>query len=122
MADTVSSARHVGKNIKALRLRHGLQQNELAELAKTSPANVNKWENGISTPDLESLFNVAIALKVSIERLCDRGNPDYTAALGTLSLRDQLTALLDQLHAGQLRGVIHLIQDAILERDPPGET
>ena len=45
----------LSENIRALRRRHGLTQEQLAEALGVSRQTVSKWENGTATPELEKL-------------------------------------------------------------------
>lgn len=45
----------IGKNIKNLRLSHGLSQQQLAEIAGTTDKAVSSWENDISIPRMSAI-------------------------------------------------------------------
>lgn len=59
----------LGANIRHFRKARGLSQAGLAQKLFVTPQNISKWENGLSSPDVENLCRVAEALGVSIERL-----------------------------------------------------
>ncbi len=52
--------------LRYLRARAGLTQEQLAELVETSQANINRWENGKTTPRQIMLGKLAAALGASI--------------------------------------------------------
>lgn len=56
----------IGKNIKAERVRKGLSQEKLAELAGTSRRTVSVLENGGQQPKILLVMNLAKALEVDI--------------------------------------------------------
>lgn len=56
----------IGKNIKAERVRKGLSQEELAELAGISRRTVSVVENGAQQPKILLVVNLARALDVDI--------------------------------------------------------
>lgn len=59
----------IGKVIRTYRKKKGLTQEEMANrLGVTAPA-VNKWENGVSQPDIQLLAPIARLLDVSLEEL-----------------------------------------------------
>lgn len=59
----------IGKVIRTYRKKKGLTQEEMANrLGVTTPA-VNKWENGVSQPDIQLLAPIARLLDVSLEEL-----------------------------------------------------
>ena len=67
----------IGKVIRTYRKKKGLTQEEMANrLGVTTPA-VNKWENGVSYPDIMLLAPIARLLDISLDTL--------------LSFREELT-------------------------------
>ena len=57
------NAKKLGKNIKKLRLRHGLSQEDLAIKAKVRLSNLAKLEGGFnSNPTLQTLTSIASVL------------------------------------------------------------
>ena len=59
----------IGKVIRRYRKEKGLAQEEMADrLGVTAPA-VNKWENGVSQPDISMLAPVARLLGITLETL-----------------------------------------------------
>lgn len=61
----------LGKAIRAARTRAGLTQSALAELAGLGGGQsiIGKWERGDQTPNIESLQQLASALRVSVREL-----------------------------------------------------
>ncbi len=59
----------VGKNIKTLRLRRGLTQDDLAKLLFVSRQTVSNYETGKSHPDLETLVQIAEKLDTDANAL-----------------------------------------------------
>ncbi len=59
----------IGKNIKRLREKSGITQNELAKKLFVSFQAVSAWERGISLPDLENAVKMATLFNVSIDTL-----------------------------------------------------
>lgn len=61
-----NSKKNIAANLRYLRNRHGLSQEEVAEKIAVSRQSVAKWENGDSLPDilkceaLADLYNVAL--------------------------------------------------------------
>lgn len=64
----------VGRNIKALRLRLGLSQEEIAQDAQITTSHWGSIERGSSNPTLETLVSVADALHVDITCLFTEEN------------------------------------------------
>lgn len=61
--------RDIGKNIRTLRIRRGLTQDELAEALFVTRQTVSNYETGRSRPDVEMLLNIAQVLEADIHHL-----------------------------------------------------
>ena len=61
----------LAENIKALRKKKGMTQEELAEDLHISAQAVSKWETGQSCPDVEMLPKLAIIFDTSLDKLFD---------------------------------------------------
>ena len=61
----------LGTKIKALRIRTGMTQEQLAQKLTVSPQAVSKWENGAAMPDITLLPVLAEVFGVSIDDLFD---------------------------------------------------
>ena len=59
----------LGNNIKILRKSNNLSQLELAKLANTSQASVNKWEHGKSDPTSFNILTLAKIFKITTDEL-----------------------------------------------------
>lgn len=60
---------NIGKQIRSLRLKKEVKQEELAEYLGVSFQAVSKWETGASVPDIALLPNIAVFFGVSIDEL-----------------------------------------------------
>ena len=59
-------------NLKTLRKKRGLTQQELADKVGTNRVNVTKWETGRTEPSLENIVKLADLLDVSLDWLFGR--------------------------------------------------
>ena len=59
----------IGKQIRTLRQRKGVTQEAMAEVLGVSAQAISKWENGVTTPDIELLPKLAIYFGVKIDEL-----------------------------------------------------
>jgi len=59
----------LGKHIRAARLKKGLSQEQLSELADCSPTHISHIENASTKLSLEMLVAIANALKVTPDKL-----------------------------------------------------
>lgn len=65
----VIAMRDIGKNIRTLRIRRGMTQDELAEALFVTRQTVSNYETGRSRPDVEMLLNIAQVLQADIHHL-----------------------------------------------------
>ena len=59
----------IGNQIKALRLRRGITQEEMAQHFGVTPQAVSKWERGAATPDISLLPELSTIFGVALGRL-----------------------------------------------------
>ena len=62
----------LSENIRLLRQQHGLTQEKLANLLNGKKSLVSNYENGYSTPDIETLIKLADIFNVSLDELVGR--------------------------------------------------
>ena len=68
----------VGENIRALRQRKGLTQEQVAQQLGVTYQAVSKWENGTNTPDIALLPEIAAFFGVTIDALYGREEKNNT--------------------------------------------
>ena len=56
----------IQENLKVLRLKKGMSQEELAVRIHVVRQTVSKWEKGLSVPDAQTLIQIAQALEVPV--------------------------------------------------------
>lgn len=61
----------IGENIKSLRKKNNITQEELAEKLSVTRQAVSNWENGKTEPDIETLTKIAQIFDTSIDELVD---------------------------------------------------
>lgn len=73
----------LGNILKSLRVEKGLKQEELAEKFGISRAAISYWESGITTPSIETLYELAKFYNVSVDYLVGIAprNEDYEILL-----------------------------------------
>lgn len=62
------------KRLQELRKEKNLTQEDLATKLNISPQSISKWENNLSTPDLEMLLNLCHILNVSADYILGNNN------------------------------------------------
>ena len=60
------------KNLKFLREQRKLSQNKLAELSNVNQTTIARWENEEISPSLDNIYDVALALNISIADLAGK--------------------------------------------------
>ena len=68
----------LGENIKRIRRRQHITQENLAELVDRSKNHISKIEQGLTNPPLDLLIEIANALNVSMNELFNFSNFDNT--------------------------------------------
>lgn len=68
----------LGENIKRIRRRQHITQENLAELVDRSKNHISKIEQGLTNPPLDLLIEIANALNVSMNELFDFSYFDNT--------------------------------------------
>lgn len=87
--------RDIGKNIRTLRTRRGLSQDQLAEALHVTRQTVSNYETGRSRPDVEMLTALAEALGADVtEVLYGPAQTDRTLQLRRLAAGAVTSALL----------------------------
>ena len=61
-----------GAKLQSLRKERGYTQDALAEKLNISPQAVSKWENGATSPDMDTLVKLADIFDVSLDELMGR--------------------------------------------------
>lgn len=60
---------NLGKNLRKLRLKRELTQEQLAEISNVSPQAISRWENNLTCPDVTMLPSIANFYNTSIDEL-----------------------------------------------------
>lgn len=82
------------ENLKLLRKKKGLSQEELAVRLNIVRQTVSKWEKGLSVPDADLLVKLADVLEVSVAELLGGNIPNSE---DTNELAEQLSRINEQL-------------------------
>lgn len=74
----------LGENIRNLRKKNKLTQEQLAEELNVSPQAVSKWETGASSPDVDMLVSLAAFFRTTVDELLDFDRRRIDAEVGAL--------------------------------------
>ena len=89
----------LGENIRALRLRKRLPQEQVAQQLGVTYQAVSKWENGTNTPDIALLPEIAAFFGVTIDALFHQ---DAISALDGFPVEDDGVIRIVQLRGRQV--------------------
>ena len=92
----------IGENIRSLRQRKGLTQEQVAQQLGVTYQAVSKWENGTNTPDIALLPEIAALFGVTIDALF---NQDAGLALEGLPMEDDGVIRIVQLRGRKVLSV-----------------
>lgn len=79
------------RRMKEERIKKGLTQQELADLANVSLKTVKRYESGAKAMQLEVAYNIANALDISLQRLLPANNQN------AVEVFDEVFAMLSTL-------------------------
>ena len=82
----------IGDRIRQLREREGISQSALAEALGATRAAVNAWEMGISNPSMQSLVELSLFFRVSVDHLLGLDDAD-TISLAGLTAEEKALVL-----------------------------
>lgn len=68
----------INERIAALRREHAMTQEQLASIIGVSAQSISKWENSVTTPDIQLLPVLAGVFDVSIDELFSEQKPQRT--------------------------------------------
>lgn len=105
--------------LKEMRLGRKLTQGRLAELTGVSLRMYHRWENGESTPYLDTLVKLADVLEVTTDELLGREPMGEDTAIHNHELH-RLVRLVDQLSDDDQRALI-AVMDGLVKRTQIGK-
>ena len=100
---------HIGRNIRELRLKNGLTQENLAERLGVSYQAVSKWETNANTPDIALLPEIAKVFGISIDELFSDSTPVFTA--NPELIKDDDVIRIVQMKGRQIQNVTPMTAD-----------
>ncbi len=107
----------LGTKIKTLRTKKKLTQEELADILFVSAQAVSKWENNISSPDIEVLVKLADYFKVSIDYLVRSGDNTCSDILPKIKLSSTLVCRNSHiLVEGTIENTSHIPLSSVIIR------
>lgn len=105
------------QNIKHLRLQKGLSQQKLADILHISQQSVYKYENDITSPDIETLINMSNFFETSVDYIIGHTDISHKIEYTTeTSLNNDEQTLIDQYRnlTVKQRSLIHSLVESYL--------
>ena len=93
----------LGNKISRLRHEAGFTQEELAEKLDVSPQAVSKWENDLSTPDIQTLVRISDLFDASLDWLL-RPDDEYSVRMTEERERKPLKDMIMRIVATDNKG------------------
>ena len=92
------------ENLKQLRKKHQLSQEDLAEILDVSRQAVSKWEQGIGYPEVEKLLLISRQLNISLDSLMateitPKSDPPKRNVTGTIMITSPIERVIDTCHS-----------------------
>lgn len=106
------------KNLKLLRTKKGLSQQQLADIIGTSQQSINKYENHNVEPDIDTLIAFADFFNTSVDYLI--GNTDINRKIEPVHqycLNDEEMSLIDgfrKLTKGEKDSIFAVVNNYII--------
>ncbi len=97
----------LGENIKHIRKRQNITQENLAELVDRSKNHISKIEQGLTNPPLDLLISISNALNVSLKDLFDFSKLNDN--LSTEEITKNLSLISDNKQANLIYEIYKLI-------------
>lgn len=91
----------IGKNIKRLRSKYGLTQEELGAIADVSSMAVSQWENDRAVPRMGAVQAIADHFKISKSEIIDDEKDNHKLRANVQGMAMGPVPLLGSVHAGK---------------------
>lgn len=75
---------NIGYKIKELRLGRSMTQEQLADYLSVSAQCISKWENNVTTPDIQMLPIISTFFGVTIDELFNLSDDDYLSRIDAM--------------------------------------
>ena len=91
------------ENLKQLRKKRQLSQEDLAEILDVSRQAISKWEQGMGYPEVEKLLLLSRKLRVSLDSLMEtevaqKANPQIQNTTGTITITSPCEHVIARCH------------------------
>lgn len=99
---------NLGENLRRLRLKSDLTQEQLAQIFNVSPQAISRWENGSTYPDITMLPYIANYYNVSLDELIG-----MEEIRNTININELFPNVHQYRSLGQLDKAISILRDAM---------
>ncbi len=84
---------NIGYKIKELRLGRSMTQEQLADYLSVSAQCISKWENNVTTPDIQMLPLISAFFGVTIDELFNLSDDDYLCRIDAMLEHEKMLDL-----------------------------
>jgi transcriptional regulator with XRE-family HTH domain len=92
---------NIGRKIKSLRLQKSVTQEELAGYLSISAQAISKWENDVTTPDIQLLPQLSAFFGVTIDELFDVADQTHLERIENMLQSKRILSKVDYDYAEQ---------------------
>lgn len=107
---------NIGRKIKNLRLQKSATQEELAAHLSISPQAISKWENDVTTPDIQLLPPLSAFFGVTIDELFDMADHMHLERIENMIETKRVLSKIDYEYAQQF------LKDKIEDKEYRGKS
>ena len=98
------------KNLKVLRNKSGMSQQQLADVIGISQQSVNKYENHKVEPDIDTLIRIADCFGVTVDQLIGRiAPPEYESSTEIQSDKQDFIKSFDLLDEEERKSILFIM-------------
>lgn len=111
-------AARIGENIRQLRKRRGLSQEQLALRAEINPSYMGQVERGEKNPTIDVLSKIALALQMPIEQIVGViSESDFAAVAEEAGYLDKIAHQLNGLSLKEQEAVYKFVKQLVQFRE-----
>lgn len=109
----------IGKNIKELRIKNNMTQQDLAKIVGLTATGISYWESGKANPDVQSINKLADFFNVSIDYIYGKKDLEVDEEMNILFRK---ASKLDEKKKESLKGILSASINAFWDEEKDNET
>lgn len=110
------------KRLKLLRQTRMMSQSSLAEQLFLSQQSINRYENGLAEPDINTLIKIADLFHTSVDYLIEHDNTDTSSDYAQLDSAEKLLIEIYHNSSSELKKSLCILFEHLkASEDPPAD-